>query len=46
MRGDVKSMLMRLIDFLKMQRITALFTSLTHGSGEHWTRPTDAASRR
>ncbi|MES1245260.1 MAG: circadian clock protein KaiC, partial [Acidobacteriota bacterium] len=28
---EVKSMLMRLIDFLKAQQITALFTSLTHG---------------
>jgi circadian clock protein KaiC len=28
---DAKSMLMRLIDFLKSQRITALFTSLIHG---------------
>jgi circadian clock protein KaiC len=28
---EVKSMLMRLIDFFKSQKITALFTSLTHG---------------
>jgi circadian clock protein KaiC len=28
---DVKAMLMRLIDFLKMEQITSLFTSLTHG---------------
>lgn len=28
---EVKSMLMRLIDFLKASHITALFTSLTHG---------------
>jgi circadian clock protein KaiC len=28
---DVKAMLMRLIDFLKMQRITLLLTSLSHG---------------
>ena len=28
---EVKSMLMRLIDFLKANHITALFTSLTHG---------------
>jgi circadian clock protein KaiC len=28
---EVKSMLMRLIDFFKTQQITALFTSLTHG---------------
>jgi circadian clock protein KaiC len=30
--ADVKSMLLRLIDFLKMQQITLLFTSLTHGT--------------
>lgn len=29
--ADVKSMLLRLIDFLKVQQITLLFTSLTHG---------------
>jgi len=29
---EVKSMLMRLMDFLKMSQITALFTSLTDGS--------------
>jgi circadian clock protein KaiC len=29
--GEVESMVMRLIDFLKSQQITALFTSLTHG---------------
>ena len=28
---EVKSMLMRLIDFLKAQQVTAVFTSLTHG---------------
>jgi circadian clock protein KaiC len=28
---EVQAMLMRLIDFLKSQQITALFTSLTHG---------------
>lgn len=28
---EVKSMLMRLIDFLKVHQITGLFTSLTHG---------------
>jgi circadian clock protein KaiC len=28
---DVKAMLVRLIDFLKMQQITGVFTSLTHG---------------
>jgi circadian clock protein KaiC len=30
---EVKSMLMRLVDFLKMNLITGLFTSLTSGSG-------------
>jgi circadian clock protein KaiC len=29
--GEAESMVMRLIDFLKSQQITALFTSLTHG---------------
>jgi circadian clock protein KaiC len=29
--AEAESMLMRLIDFLKSQQITALFTSLTHG---------------
>lgn len=28
---EVKAMLMRLVDFLKVQHITAVFTSLTHG---------------
>jgi hypothetical protein len=28
--GDVQSMLLRLVDFLKSRTITALFTSLTH----------------
>ncbi len=31
---EAQSMLMRLIDFLKSQRITALFTSLTHGGND------------
>jgi circadian clock protein KaiC len=31
--GEVKSMLTRMIDFLKNQRVTALFTSLTEGGG-------------
>jgi circadian clock protein KaiC len=30
---EVKSMLMRLVDFLKMNQITGLFTSLTSGGG-------------
>jgi circadian clock protein KaiC len=37
---EVKSMLTRLIDYLKMKRITALFTSLT--SGEHPADTSDA----
>ena len=31
--ADVKTMLLRLVDFLKMKRITAFFTSLTIGGG-------------
>ena len=31
---DVRAMLTRMIDFLKMQGITALFTSLTSGAAE------------
>ena len=30
--GEVKPTLMRLIDFLKQQQVTTLFTSLTSGS--------------
>ena len=30
--GDVKSMLLRLIDYLKLQQVTAVFTSLTSGA--------------
>jgi circadian clock protein KaiC len=33
--AEAEAMLMRLIDFLKAQQITALFTSLTHGGGPH-----------
>ncbi|HEX3556038.1 MAG TPA: circadian clock protein KaiC [Thermoanaerobaculia bacterium] len=29
--ADVKSLLLRLLDFLKMRQVTLLFTSLTHG---------------
>lgn len=29
--GEIKSMLTRLVDYLKARRITALFTNLTHG---------------
>jgi circadian clock protein KaiC len=32
-QAEAEAMLMRLIDFLKAQQITALFTSLTHGGG-------------
>jgi circadian clock protein KaiC len=31
--GEIKAMLTRLVNFFKMQRITALFTSLTGGGG-------------
>src|ERR1700682_3853112 len=31
--GEVRSMLTRMVDFLKTQQITAIFTSLTAGSG-------------
>ena len=33
--SEVKSMLMRLVDHLKMENITALFTALTHGAGRN-----------
>ncbi|MDQ2081022.1 circadian clock protein KaiC [Xanthobacteraceae bacterium Astr-EGSB] len=32
--GDVHSMVLRLVDFLKFRQITALFTNLTHGNHE------------
>src|SRR5206468_5641240 len=32
--GDVRATLTRLIDYLKVERITALLTSLTHGGSE------------
>lgn len=32
--GEVRSMLIRLLDFLKTRQVTAMFTSLTHGSKE------------
>lgn len=38
--NEVKAMLMRLVDFLKMQQITAVFTSLTGGG--HALEATDA----
>ena len=36
---DVRAMLTRMIDFLKMQNITALFTSLTSGGSRAGRRP-------
>jgi circadian clock protein KaiC len=33
--GDVQAMALRLIDFLKTQGVTTLFTSLTHGNVEY-----------
>lgn len=41
--GEIKSMLTRLVDFLKARRITALFTNLTHG-GEALERTDNAVS--
>lgn len=32
--GDVHAMILRLIDFLKARKVTAVFTSLTHGNVE------------
>jgi circadian clock protein KaiC len=32
--GDVHSMVLRLVDFLKFRQVTALFTNLTHGNQE------------
>lgn len=40
-KGDVQAMLLRLIDHLKADAVTALFTSLTHGNVER--AMTDAA---
>lgn len=34
-QGDVHSMVLRLVDFLKAQNVTALFTNLTHGNIEN-----------
>ena len=41
---DVRAMLTRMIDFLKMQNITALFTSLTSGSSDLATTETMISS--
>jgi circadian clock protein KaiC len=35
--GDVHAMVLRLVDFLKMKQVTALFTNLTHGNHENAT---------
>jgi len=35
--GDVQSMILRLVDFLKARAITAFFTNLTHGKTENAT---------
>lgn len=42
-KGEIKSMLTRLVDYLKARRITALFTNLTHG-GEALERTDNAVS--
>ena len=42
-QSDVHAMLLRLLDHLKAQQITALFTNFSHGMGEMGV--TDAASR-
>ena len=44
-RCEVKSMLMRLIDYLKMKQITTLFTSLTGGRRQLRRTPTWASRR-
>ncbi len=42
--NEVRSLLTRLIDFLKMKQITTLFTSLTHGSKEIQISGTEVSS--
>lgn len=42
--NEVRSLLTRLMDFLKQQRITSLFTSLTHGSQEDLYSGTEISS--
>jgi circadian clock protein KaiC len=41
---EVRSMLTRLVDFLKTQQITAVFTSLTAGGGPYEASETDVSS--
>jgi circadian clock protein KaiC len=42
--GEVRSMLTRMVDFLKTQEITAIFTSLTAGSGTLEANEADVSS--
>jgi circadian clock protein KaiC len=42
--GEVRSMLTRMVDFLKTQQITAIFTSLTAGSGTLEANEADVSS--
>jgi circadian clock protein KaiC len=42
--GEVRSMLTRMVDFLKTQQITAIFTSLTAGSGSLEANEADISS--
>jgi circadian clock protein KaiC len=42
--GEVRSMLTRMVDFLKTQQITAVFTSLTAGSGTLEANEADVSS--
>jgi circadian clock protein KaiC len=42
--GDVRSMLTRMVDFLKTQQITGIFTSLTAGSGTLEANEADVSS--
>jgi hypothetical protein len=44
--GEVKSMLMRLVDFLKSKQITAIFTSLSHSNGATIVEETDIVPDR
>lgn len=42
--GDVHSMVLRLVDFLKARSVTALFTNLTHGKTENATTEVQISS--
>ena len=42
--GDVHSMVLRLVDFLKARNVTALFTNLTHGKNENATTEVQISS--